>query len=396
MQPLYCPNCGAGTSTASRYCPRCGEDLLARQSALDSNVQTQDRATPLPVAPFSPMTPPASPRPTSEPGFAPAHPPQGGMPGYQPVQPATPPPPSRRARGGLGKIFLIIVLVLAFLSSGGYIAYALLSGNATQPQITSRTLNTTVKYAGIDVTITQLEQATSFTDDPHSSSDGMLRIHLQAENKTSVPTNMVYSEITRLVLPGGKIVTPTYVNGNAGLAAGKSHSDYVDFAVASNTNLDKLALRLGGPKDAQMDLPLSTRADLSEYQPHSTKIGKPLESKTSFYGLNWTLDSANTQWCIDGKQAEKGMRFVVVNLTVASTLEQTAIPGSPFDYARLKAGGTTATPSQSTLPVSFEKGKSTQGTITFQVPQNQTSLTLSLEPGANSGFDSAQVTFTLP
>lgn len=406
MQSRYCPNCGAEVSATSRYCQRCNFDMFARQDAPGANVQAMDRATPLPVSPMLTQTPFPQQGPISQPGFAPQEPvsqpgfgPQGAPPTSEPAwayqQGLTPMPPSQpKRRGGIGRTLLIILLLLAFVGAGGYLAYALLVQNATQPQITSQTLSTTVKYAGVDVTLTRLEQAQRFIDDPHSAGDGMLRVHLLADNKTNVPVNMVYSDITRLVLPGGKVVQPTYVNGNAGLAAGKSHSDWVDFAVPSGTNTGQIALRLGGATEAQMDVSLGSNSGVSTYQPQTTQIGKALDSKESFYGLDWTLDSATTQWSIDGKQASKGMRYVTVTLKVNSALEQTAIPGSAFDYATLTAGSTTARPALTTLPVSFDKGtQGTSGTITFLVPQDQKHLTLTLHAPTGSGFTDATITF---
>lgn len=408
MQPRYCPNCGAEVSAANKYCPRCNLDLLSRQEAPGVNVQAMDRVTPLPVSPMPPQTPFPQQGPVSQPGFAPQGPmsqpgfaPQGAPPTSEPAwayqqSPTPTPPPQPKYQGGIGRTLLIILLVLAFVGAGGYLTYALLVQNATQPQITSQTLNSTVKYAGVDVTLTRLEQAQRFVDDPHSAGDGMLRVHLLADNKTNEPVNMVYSDIARLILPGGKIVEPTYVNGNAGLAAGKSHSDWIDFAVPSGTNMGQIALRLGGANDAQMDVSLGTNPNMSAYQPQTTQIGKALTSKGSFYGLDWTLDSATTQWSIDGRQASKGMRYVTVMLKVNSTLEQTAIPGSAFDYATLAAGNTTAKPTLTTLPVSFDKEtQGTSGTITFLVPQDQKQLTLTLHAPADSGFTDATITFAV-
>lgn len=408
MQSRYCPNCGAEISATNRYCPRCNFDMFARQDAPGVNVQAMDRATPLPVSPMPPQTPFPQQGPISQPGFTPQGPvsqpgfaPQGAPPTSEPAwayqqSPTPTPPPQPKRQGGIGRTLLIILLVLAFVGAGGYLAYVLLVQNATQPQITSQTLNSTVKYAGVDVTLTRLEQALRFVDDPHSAGDGMLRVHIQADNKTNEPVNMVYSDIARLVLPGGKVVEPTYVNGNAGLAAGKSHSDWVDFAVSSGTNTGQIALRLGDTNEAQMDVPLGTNPGVSTYQPQTTQVGKSLNSKESFYGLDWSLDSATTQWGIDGKQASKGMRYVTVMLKVNSTLEQMAIPGSAFDYATLTAGSTTAKPALTTLPVSFDKEtQGTSGTITFLVPQDQKHLTLTLHAPTGSGFTDATIAFDL-
>jgi hypothetical protein len=90
------------------------------------------------------------------------------------------------------------------------------------------------------------------------------------------------------------------------------------------------------------------------------------------------------------------MRYVSMTLKVNNTLSQTAIPGSAYDYMRVKAGDTTATPLHTTLPVSFEGGASGKtGTITFLVPQNATTFTLILLAQPQSGFDQATKNFQL-
>jgi hypothetical protein len=99
---------------------------------------------------------------------------------------------------------------------------------------------------------------------------------------------------------------------------------------------------------------------------------------------------------IDGKQASKGMHYISVTLMVNNTLSQTAIPGSAFAYMRLKTGSTTATPVETTLPVSFDAGTNGKtGTVTFLVPQNATTYTLILLAQPQSGFDQVTQDFRL-
>src|SRR2546429_9854421 len=104
------------------------------------------------------------------------------------------------------------------------------------------------------------------------------------------------------------------------------------------------------------------------------------------------MNEGSRQLKYGGQQASKGMTYVVVTLQVDNTLSQQAITGSPFDYARLKAGNTTAAPKLTDLPVSFDTGeKGKTGTITFLVPGNSTTLTLIFLP--QSGADQATTDF---
>ncbi|HEV2653460.1 MAG TPA: hypothetical protein VGT82_00805, partial [Ktedonobacteraceae bacterium] len=247
---------------------------------------------------------------------------------------------------------------------------------------------------GVTMTVQKVEQAQNFTDDPNSAADGMLRVHLQAQNTTQVPVNLLYNTIARLVVPGGKALSPTYVKANVGMAPGVTRTAILDFAVPTTTKANLCMLRLGAPDEAQLDIPLMPGANMSRYAAATSRIS----GATFLYlGLNWSLVSATFQLSIDGKQASKGMHYVSVTLKVNNTLSQTAIPGSAFAYMRLKTGSTTATPVATTLPVSFDAGANGKtGTVTFLVPQNATMHTLILLAQPQSGFDQVTQDFRLP
>jgi len=217
-------------------------------------------------------------------------------------------------------------------------------------------------------------------------------VHLQAQNKTAVPVNLAYTTIASLALPGGKTVAPTYVKANVGIVPGGTQNGIVDFAVPAGTNINQLIFKLGAANEAQLDIPLTQGANLTQYAPKTIN----LNGAFVYEGLNWSLVSATTQLSIDGKQASKGMHYVTVMLSVNNTLSQMAIPGSPYDYVRLKAGDTTATPVNTTLPVSFNAGVTGKtGSVTFLVPQNAAVLTLTLLAQAQGGFNQATQDFHL-
>ncbi len=377
--------------------------------------------------PSQPGFPPQS-RPTSEPGIQTRPEPIPGQAAFQPYsrQPSQPgfdatwsQPPSNYTplaqsapagynnynappaapvqlsrRGGKWRLIIILLVLLILLGGAGYLALHYLDvANKTQPAITAASINSTVTYAGVTMTILKIEQSQRFIDDPNSATDGMVRVHLQAQNKTAVPVNLMYNTIATLVIPGGNVLTPTYVKGNIGVAPGKTQTSIVDFAVPIATKVNQLVLRLGAQDEAQLDIPLMPGANLAQYTPRTTNLTGTFQ----YLGLNWSLVNATTQYSIDGKQASQGMYYVTVTLNVTNTLSQTAISGSPYDYIRLKAGNTTATPVDTTLPVSFAAGANGKtGTVTFLVPQNAAKLTLILLAQPQSGFDQATEDFQLP
>ena len=141
--------------------------------------------------------------------------------------------------------------------------------------------------------------------------------------------------------------------------------------------ISQLSLRLGAMNEAQMDIPLTGHADLHKYAPKTVN----LNSQMTYLGLNWTLVSATSQLSIAGQQASKGTSYIIVTLKVDNTLSQGAIPGSAYDYIRLKSDSTIALPKSTTLPVLFEAGETGKtGTVTFLGPQSSSVYTLILLP----------------
>lgn len=317
--------------------------------------------------PGGPAIPQGSPFPAQQPSWGQQGSPKG--------------PPQTPRKSGLGKVIVVLV-VLIVLGTAGYFGWRYFGPDAGQPAITTTPINATVTYAGVALTVQRVQQAQHFTDDPNTDTGGMVRLSIQGKNMGTAPVNLVYTNIARLVLPGGKIVVPTYVKSNVSLAPGETQTSIVDFAVPSNTNVGQLALQVGAVAEAQIDIPLTGKADLAAYAPKTTPINKKFE----YQGLDWTIASANSQLSLDTQQASKGMRYVTVTFAIDNTLAQTAIPGSPYDYMRLQVGNTSLVPVTSTLPTSFEAGaKGKTGTVTFLAPQNAATLTLVLLP--QNGFN---------
>jgi hypothetical protein len=275
------------------------------------------------------------------------------------------------------------------LAGGGVFAYSALGGhlpglNASQATIKTTGLNSTVTYAGATITVLSMQQAQNFIDDPQTASDGMLRLNLQEQNSTNVPISWDYTQSARLIVQGKPALTPTYVKSKGSIAPGATQKSVVDFAVANGGNLSALVFQLGTAKEAQMQIPLSGQANLSQYQPKTTTQKGAL----TYFGLDWTLSSSTTALSIVGQQASNGMEFLTLNLAIDNTLSQQAISGSPFDYMRVKAGGQTVAPVDTTIPVSFASGAmGKKGTATFLIPQNSTTCTLlmlSQDPGGGT------------
>jgi hypothetical protein len=292
---------------------------------------------------------------------------------------------------------IVLLIILLVLGGGGYLAYSALGGhlpglNSSQATIKTNNLNTVVTYAGLTITVLNAQQAQNFIDDPQSAGDGMLRLNLQEQNKTALPITWNYNESAHLLVQGKPAIAPAYVKSKGSIAPGATQTSLIDFAIANGGNLSSTSLQLGTAKEAQMQIPLTGQASLSQYQPKTITQNGTL----TYFGLNWTLTGTTTSLSIPGQQASSGMEYLTLTLTVASSLSQEAITGSPFDYMRVKAGGQTATPVSTTLPVSFAGGETGKtGTATFLIPQNSSSATLTLLSQDTGGSDQASVNFQL-
>ncbi|TMF45896.1 MAG: hypothetical protein E6I32_12360 [Chloroflexi bacterium] len=111
---------------------------------------------------------------------------------------------SRFAFNRSGCVLLLIGLLL-LVGTISYIAAGLLGArlpgfDTTQPPVTSMTINSSFSYAGVDLTVVNAQQSKSFLDDPNTSTDGMLRVTIQAANKTPVSVSWNYANVAQLVL----------------------------------------------------------------------------------------------------------------------------------------------------------------------------------------------------
>lgn len=370
--PRFCPRCGAPNAEQQPICATCGVDLTYRAAQPEQRTRM-------------PQNPPLQPPPAQKSVYQTQN--------YEaPLLPQSTPHKQPVGRNGRVGCVLVLALLLLALGTGVYFGAPLLGlhisffGGTAQQPITTTTLNTAITYAGLDITVLNVQQAEGFSDDTSTSGSGVVRVHVRAQNNTQGPMNLMYTMIARLVLPGGRTLSPSYVNANVGILPGGVRNSILDFAVPTATHVQQLALRLGAPTEAQMDIPLTTHPDLAQYAPKTTTLNGQLQ----YLGLNWSVVSATSQLSIAGQQARTGMRYVTMTFKVDNTLSQTTIAGSAYDYMRLKVADTTLTPITTTLPVSFDGGTHGQtGTATFLVPQRITALTLILMASDQSGFDQA-------
>lgn len=401
-----CPSCGTPVPAGQRFCSNCGIDLSRIAAPGQYNRPPQQ------IPPYA-QPPNGQPQFRYQPPYQ--QPPQQsnllaeilglfGMlfflrryrPGYRP----------RRQNSGCCGCLVALAIMLMLLSIPGYIisrttryntsSHAQTSSQsnryatpATQQQVTTTQLNENVNYAGIDFTLLNAQQSGSFSDDSDSSTNGVLRLNVKEQTSSNV-SSFLYSDVMRLILPDKKVISPINAQHAINPDQGTSRTNWIDFAVPTDSKIDQLTLRLGSETEAQMDIPLSSKANLSSFKTRTAS----LNATTHYDGMTWTISSATLAWSYDGKQADKGMRHVTISLHIDNPTTHDFIAGFPSDYMRLKAGDTTNPPAgRTTLPTTIAANSAgATGRVDFQVPEGVTSFTLILLGNANASPSYSQAT----
>src|SRR6266700_1764208 len=202
QSPRTCPNCGSIVSAGQRFCSNCGTQVETGGPAgqyAGPPPQRFPQAQPPP-----PYTPPYAPPPYAQQQYQqpqktnPIAEVLGALgllfflrryrPGYVP----------RRQSSGCCGCLIALVIVLVVFGIPSYFAYRQYapqiqqqlqnsqnntgSKPVTQPPFTTTTLNETVTYAGVQITILSAQQSSTFIDDSFASNNGMLRLNIKEAN----------------------------------------------------------------------------------------------------------------------------------------------------------------------------------------------------------------------
>jgi hypothetical protein len=417
----YCPNCGTPASADERFCTNCGVQINAEQpfsqiptqypQAPQSQQQIQRVQQPgqyYQAPPVNQQIPPYTQQPQSKQNpiveafaalgllFLFRRSIRTGYTGrYQ-----------RRSSGCCGVLVAIVILgILAAISMSVYRSVgssirnlntvnSSVSSNSgsgeltTQPPITTTKINQAVTYSGVNITILNVQQSKGFLNDPQPQVNGIARVNIKEQTSDSTGS-FLYDDVARIILPDKTRVAPLNVQQSIGPNAGISRSNWLDFPVPASDKVDQLTLQLGTDSQAQISIPLTGKADLSQYQ---TKTSTP-NVKTQYAGLTWTVTSASSSLTIKGKQAAKGMLYVTVVLNVDNPTSRDFTEYWD-NYVRLKAGDTTSSSDSATnFPTTFAANSSGQGTLYFVVPQGNTTYTLIFLNDTARGYSQATVNF---
>jgi len=398
-----CPACGTPITPGQRFCTNCGADTSASGPVSQyggnpqppSYPQAQPPVPSYAQAPYGQYQQPQSPQKSSP--IAEAFGALGLLfllrrfrPGYRP----------RRQSSGCCGCLITLFILLIILGIPTYVAYKnnphilqslqqnASTGNAagvptTQPAITTASINQTVNYAGVDITIVNVQQSSAFLDDNATATNGMIRVNIKEANNSGQNASYFYSDMAHLILPDKSSVAITNVKQQGAPANSIVRTNWLDFAGPTSAKINQLTLLLGTSQEAQISIPLTGNANLSAYQAQTVHPNTPI----SYAGLNWTLKTATGSLSIGGKQAGTGMRYVVLTFNVDNPTSNNVVIGFANEYMRLKSGSTTNASTATTLPL-YANANTTgvSGTVTFLMPSNGNSFTLEML-AIQSGID---------
>ena len=323
--------------------------------------------------------------------------------------------PQKKGSRGMLRLTVILLLLLLVLGTSGFFVFKYVSsrGNSGKSNTTTSTsssvktipvkttpINATVTYASVDVTILNAQQATSFADDSNTTTPGVVRLNIHAVQTGVDDTNggstidpyYDYPSSFALILPDGSKVSPVGEKEASGPTKKGNQTTWVDFPVPSTINVNQLTLQIGKDTEAQMDIPLTGNADLSQYQSRQVSPNTSVQ----YADMTWTLTTATARLSDSGAQADKGKRFITLSLKIDNSSSRN-LSAYPPDYIRLQFGGTSIVENGDTLPTPAAGTSNATGLVSFLVPQEDTTFTLVLLPNGVTGATSqATIPFQIP
>jgi len=162
---------------------------------------------------------------------------------------------SRGVRVALGIVLVLVVAVLVFFIAYSHLPPANPSQGTSSDLVTplpvltnsvgTLTVNRSVDFNGAHITVMQVQEAASFSDDAKQGGAYTVRVYLEAKNGGQAPVGINYISDVRLLLPSGQTSAPLYLNIAPVVLPGQLQDGYLDFPVSSKVTLPSLTLRFG-------------------------------------------------------------------------------------------------------------------------------------------------------
>ncbi|HEX4713913.1 MAG TPA: hypothetical protein VH164_03195 [Ktedonobacteraceae bacterium] len=157
----------------------------------------------------------------------------------------------------LGLAVIAAAIILGVIYGPHYDVDNTTTGDSPPPTVTvsglagSLNVNRSIVYQGVTVTVTSVEQASSFSDDgksQYAKTKYVLRVylHVQAPAQQQGPLGIKYPDLARLVLSNGTPVQSNMVQISPDILPGQNEQGFMDFWINAPLNLSSLTFSLAG------------------------------------------------------------------------------------------------------------------------------------------------------
>lgn len=283
-------------------------------------------------------------------------------------------------------IISLFIIGLIILGSVSFITWQWLSNlqaslekPSTQPTITTFSVQRSITYADLTITVLNAQYASSFPDDTIQSGPAVVRLNMGVINKAADPVYVVYYDVARLLVPKLNPIAPSNLHLSTGPKPGSSETGWIDFPVAKGIQLATLKLQLGSAAlgETLVTIPFSGTFDPSRYAGRSSH--QSLAFLYDFAGntLIYHLNSVDIRYSYRGTESKAGQEFYVLNFSVDNNNGVAVSPGYGFNYVRLVVNGYNKPPIDNTLPYGFKAGAhGVAGRVVYTAPAGLKTLTI--------------------
>jgi hypothetical protein len=158
---------------------------------------------------------------------------------------------SRRAKVILALAVIFILVVLSFFAPPEGDSNNVTGDSPVTPTVSITHLvgtlivNHGAVLSGVQITVTQVQEAATFSNDRKRGGTFTVRVYVQTLNGGHALVGIDYSSQVRLLLPGGQVIAPKYVTVAPVSLPNQKQDGYFDFPVPTQVDLSSLMLRLG-------------------------------------------------------------------------------------------------------------------------------------------------------
>lgn len=151
----------------------------------------------------------------------------------------------------IGIILFLVVLVVFFLPPEGGDSSNVTGDSAVTPTVSITnpvgmlTVNRGADFNGVHITVTDVQEATAFSNDRKHAGKYTVRVYVHTVNGGQAPVGIEYATQMRLLLPDGEVVAPKFVTVSPVVLPNGKQDGFFDFPVMTQVDLPLLVLRLG-------------------------------------------------------------------------------------------------------------------------------------------------------